>query len=113
MLTIEVLKEYGANVQEGLTRCVNNEQFYLKLVGKALADTNYERLLAAVEKKDLDDAFEAAHALKGAWSNLALTPLSQPVSEMTDLLRNRTDMDYSPYIETIKEKKEELEKLME
>jgi hypothetical protein len=38
MITIEGLKEYGANVEEGLTRCMNNEAFYLKLVGKMVND---------------------------------------------------------------------------
>ena len=38
MLTIETLKEFGADVNEGLNRCMNNESFYLMLIGKALAD---------------------------------------------------------------------------
>ena len=32
MLTIDALKEYGANVDEGLGRCMGNEALYLKLV---------------------------------------------------------------------------------
>ena len=35
MLTIEKLKAYGANVDEGLSRCMNNETFYLRLVNMA------------------------------------------------------------------------------
>ncbi len=38
MLTIEKLRAYGADVDEGLARCMNMEDFYIGLVRKALAD---------------------------------------------------------------------------
>lgn len=95
MLTLDALKEYGANVDEGLVRCMNNEGFYLKLVGMTLDDKNLTGLREALDAKDLDRAFECAHAVKGVAANLALTPLLEPVSEMTELLRSRTDTDYS------------------
>lgn len=112
MLTVENLRSYGANVEEGIKRCVNNEEFYLDMVGKALSDPTFDKLVSAIGDKNLDDAFEIAHALKGVLSNLALTPLAEPVSEMVELLRNRTDTDYGPYIAKIKEKKDELVKLI-
>lgn len=102
MLTIEALKELGVNTQEGLARCMNNEAFYLRLVGMGLKDGGFDKLEEAVAAGDLDAGFEAAHALKGVLGNLALTPLYTPVSEMTELLRARTQADYAPYIEKIK-----------
>ena len=47
---------------------------------------------------DLDAAFETAHALKGMYANLSLSPLTKPVSEITELLRGRTETDYSPLL---------------
>ena len=79
MAKLEDLRSFGANVDEGLNRCVNNEEFYLKMVKKAADDTSYEDLAKAIKEKDLDQAFEIAHALKGVLSNLALTPMSEPV----------------------------------
>ena len=32
MLTIDDLRQYGANVQEGMERCMNDESFYLMMV---------------------------------------------------------------------------------
>jgi len=90
MLKIEDLRAYGANVEEGLTRCFNNEAFYLKLVGMGLADANFDRLKDAVAAQDTQAAFEAAHALKGSIGNLALTPIYRPVCELTELLRGKT-----------------------
>lgn len=102
MLTIETLKEFGADVNEGLNRCMNNESFYLMLIGKALADNRLEQLEEQLSNKDLDGAFESAHALKGMYANLSLTPLSKPIIEMTELLRSRTEMDYSSLLDKVK-----------
>jgi HPt (histidine-containing phosphotransfer) domain-containing protein len=102
MLTIETLKEFGADVNEGLNRCMNNESFYLMLIGKALADNRLEQLEEQLINKDLDGAFESAHALKGMYANLSLTPLSKPIIEMTELLRSRTEMDYSSLLDEVK-----------
>ena len=95
MLTIEQLKQYGADTQAGLKRCMNNEAFYLRLVTMALQDANFGKLAAAVEADDRKSAFEAVHALKGVTGNLALTPLYKACSEMTELLRTDKDADYS------------------
>jgi len=64
------------------------EEFYLKLVGMMYDDSKFEELEAAAEAGDTKGAFEAAHALKGSLGNLALTPLVEPVSEMTERFRN-------------------------
>ena len=112
MITIEALREYGAAVDEGLARCMNNEGFYLKLVEKVLKDKGFEELDAAVAANDPDAAFEAAHKLKGVLANLALTPICTPVNEMVELLRSRTQADYTQYIKQINEKKGILEAMI-
>ena len=101
MLTIEKLREWGANVDEALVRCLNNETFYLTLVNKAMNDSGFDKLKEACESGDLDQAFDAAHSLKGVTANLALTPILQPVVKITELLRARTAMDYKPLVEEI------------
>lgn len=108
MITVEQLKNFGANTEEGLGRCMNNEAFYLRLVGMGLDDKGFDELKEAIEAKDLDRAFEKAHALKGVLGNLSLTPLYQPCSEMTELLRARTDTDYAPLLSELLTKRDEL-----
>jgi len=103
MITIEALKEYGADTQEGLTRCMNNEEFYIMLVNKALEDNRLGQLEQQINNGDLEAAFETAHALKGVYSNLSLDPLTKPISEITELLRVRSDADYSSLIADAKE----------
>lgn len=88
MLTIDKLQQFGADTQEGLGRCMNNEGLYLKLVGMILGDAGFGKLKDALTAGDLQAAFEAAHALKGVLGNLSLTPLYKPASDLTELLRN-------------------------
>lgn len=111
MVTIEQLKAFGVNTEEGLARCLNQEAFYLNMVKKSLATDNFDKLKAALDANDLDAAFELAHGLKGMVGNLSLTPLYEPISEMTENLRARKEMDYKPYIDTVMEKKAALDKL--
>ena len=108
MLSIQALKDLGVNTQEGMTRCLNNEQFYFRLINKAMADPGFDKLKDALEAGDLDTAFELAHALKGVTGNLALTPLFNPLSEMTEMLRTRTAADYTPLVTAMVDAKEAL-----
>ena len=112
-MTIQDLKDFGANTDEGLARCINNEDFYFRMIRMAVADGGYAKLSDAIEKKDLDAAFEAAHGLKGILGNLALKPLFDPTSEMTELLRARKDIDYSPYMDELMNQYEKLKKICE
>ena len=107
-MTLDDLKAYGANVEEGLGRCMNNEGFYLRLVEMAKNEPGFDKLEQAVATGDLRAGFEAAHALKGVLGNLSLTPLFDPVNEITELLRAETQMDYTPLVTEIKQQKEKL-----
>lgn len=92
MLTIKKLESFGANTGEGLARCFNKEDFYLRLVAMGLDDGNFDRLSRAVEDGDARAAFEACHALKGSMGNLALTPIYEPVCTLTERLRNAAEV---------------------
>lgn len=108
MLTIEKLNDFGANTEEGLGRCYGNEALYLRLVGMIPAEASFDKLQSAIESNDLDAAFEAAHALKGVLGNLSLTPMYQVSVEITELLRARTEMDYTPLLQELLTKRDTL-----
>ena len=92
MLTLDSLRAFGANVDEGMGRCINNEAFYLRMVNSGLNDPNFDKLDKAMEENDAKAAFEAVHALKGTTGNLALTPIYEPICEMTEKLRKQSVM---------------------
>ena len=100
-MTLGDLIAFGANVDEGLSRCMNNEAFYLRLVETLKGEKGFEMLQAAIDAGDLDAAFEAAHALKGVLGNLSITPLYEPVAEITELLRVKQDADYPALVDAI------------
>ena len=112
MLTTEKLKEFGADVEKALQRCGNNEALYLRLVGMCVNELLTSPLGEALKDGDLDRAFAAAHKLKGASGNLALTPISDPVCELTDLLRNKAPGDYGGLYDLIVLKTNELAEMM-
>ena len=112
-MTIEDLKAYGADTKEGLNRCMNNETFYIRLVKMIPGDPNFQKLYDAVEKGDLDAAFDAAHAIKGSTGNLSLNPIFNPISEITELLRAKTEADYSALVAEIRKSRDELARICE
>ena len=112
MLSIEKLKDYGADVKAGMERCMNSQDFYFRMIEMLLQEKSFDQLEDALNSNDLDRAFEAAHALKGVVGNLSLTPLYIDVVEITEYLRNRTSMDYTAFLNKILAEKEKLAKLV-
>ncbi len=113
MLTIDALRAFGADTAAGLGRCMNNESFYLRLVGMALSDGSFDRLSEAVAAGDGKAAFEAAHSLKGVLGNLSLTPLFEPASAITELLRTDSAADVTAPLEELRTQWQALKKLAE
>lgn len=113
MITVEKLNEFGADTVAGLGRCMNNENLYLRLVGLVINQPEFDSLKQSVEAGDLERGFEAAHALKGVLGNLALTPIYDKVCEITELLRNSTQTDYSTLLQQITELRAKLAALTE
>ena len=108
MLSIEKLDKFGANSKEGLERCLNREDFYFKLIDKAVSDNSYINLKAEIENKNYSEAFKIAHSLKGVLGNLSLTPLYDIAYKLTEHLRNTDDIDYSSLINELLNKRNEL-----
>lgn len=95
-ITMDKLRELGANVDEGLERCMGMEDFYLEMIELGLGDERFDTLGSVLSEKDYDEAFEQVHALKGVIGNLSLAPLYQTICELTEHLRAKEDMDYIP-----------------
>ena len=105
MITIDNLRTFGADVAEGVRRCLDDEEFYIDLVKSTIPDERLTELEQYLAAKDFDKAFEVAHALKGMYGNISLIPIYKPISEMTELLREKKDVDYSAFLNEAKEQK--------
>lgn len=102
-MTIDSLRSFGADVDDGLERCMGMEDFYLEMIELGLSDERFDNLGRVLKDNNLEEAFEMAHALKGVIGNLALTPLYDTLCEVTEHLRKKDDMDYTPAYEKLME----------
>ncbi len=108
MLTVDTLTAYGADVKTGLRRCANKEVLYFRLIKTVPGNKGFEKLPEAIAAGNYEAAFEAAHGLKGITSNLSLDSLSGPLTQITEHLRSRDEMDYQPLLKEIEKKRAEL-----
>lgn len=76
----------GGNYEEVLAR-LRTEERILKFVGLFLKDDSFANLSKALEQNNLQEAFRAAHTLKGVCSNLGFTRLHLSSHALTELLR--------------------------
>lgn len=81
------LSAYGIDLADAMKRMDDDEALYKRLAFKYLNNTNYVDLVAAMEVKDYDDAYHAAHTLKGVSGNLSLAKLYQVASAASDALK--------------------------
>ena len=77
----------GGNYEQALER-LRSERLVQKYVLRFLEEKSYEELLAAMEAKDAEAAFRAAHTLKGICLNLSFDALLASSSEMSEALRH-------------------------
>lgn len=74
--------------EEVLSR-LYSEALVKKFVGKFLADQSFQQLEGSLNAEDYDEAFRAAHTLKGVAQNLSFTKLYRSSHEITEALRTK------------------------
>ena len=84
---LDVLEDWGCDIEEGLTRLGGDEDFYETLLSGFVQENSMGMLTEAMEAGDYRRAFEAAHGLKGDAGNLSLTPLYEAVCLLVEDLR--------------------------
>lgn len=101
MTLSECYRRVGGNYQE-VTDRLGNEILVERFLMKFLQDPSYVQLSAALEEKDVQNAFRAVHTLKGVCLNLGLTDLFEVSSALTEKLRGMDMLGYEPYYEEVK-----------
>lgn len=109
------LKEFytaiGGDYFDVLER-LRNEQLIRKFVLKFSDDKNFEILCKSLNEGDKEEAFRAAHTIKGVCQNLSFTRLEESSSMITEALRggdlagalallNRLREDYKTIVSAI------------
>lgn len=87
MMTVkECYAKIGGNYEDVLRR-LSDEARIERFLGKFLQDRSYPDLLLSIEQENVQEAFRAAHSLKGICLNLGLSALAQSSSQLTEALR--------------------------
>lgn len=76
-----------SNYEEVLGRFAGNKMLVEKFARKFIDDPSYQMLTETLEKQDYEEAFRAAHTLKGVCANLGFTQLFKVSSDLTEELR--------------------------
>lgn len=80
-----------------------NDVFIAKMLTKFMDNNIYEQMISAYENKDYRALFAASHSYKGVTGNLALTPLFELASTITEATRNSDDVNLDKEIQELKE----------
>lgn len=75
------------DVDGTLKRLSGDEKLYASLLGSFVHDNTMFDLDSAIKTKSWDDAFTAAHALKGLAGNMGFIPLFHSTGELVMIIR--------------------------
>jgi len=91
-----------ASYDDVLSR-LRSERMVQKFTLKFLDDPSYQLLVSSMEAENYEDAFRAAHTIKGVCQNLSFTHLTQSSSALTEALRFGVSPDAPALLEQVKE----------
>lgn len=91
MTVQECYAEMGADYNGVLSRLMKDERIQ-KFLLMFLNDPSYTLLCSSMKNENAEDAFRAAHTIKGVGQNLSLTPLYESASRLSDFLRGKSDI---------------------
>lgn len=108
----ECYVQMGSDYEEVFKRLKSNELIQ-KYALKFLDDQNFKKLSQSLKSNNVNEAFLAAHTLKGICANLGFSALFNSTSEITEMLRSgdisgallyfkTVESDYSLTVESLK-----------
>lgn len=73
--------------ETGLGRFMGKEALFVKFLMKFVDDKSFQNLKEQIENGECEEAFKAAHTLKGVAANLAFDELAKVAGDITEELR--------------------------
>ena len=92
----------GGDYDEAIGR-LRSERLVQKFVLKFLNDQSFELLCTSMESGNYEEAFRAAHTIKGVCQNLAFTALGKSSSALSEALRHGYTPEADGLAEQVKE----------
>lgn len=87
---------------EDVSARLRSDRLIQKFLLKYLDDPSFDQLCAAMAAKDREEAFRAAHTIKGVCQNLSFTRLLDSSSRLSDAPRHDWTPEAGPLAEQVK-----------
>ncbi len=91
----------GGNYDDAISR-LRSERLVTKFVVKFLDDDSCALLLRSMDEKNYEEAFRAAHTIKGVCQNLSFTNLYEVSNRLNEALRNGPTPEAPGLVEEVK-----------
>lgn len=103
MTVKEFYETVGGDYEDVMSRLRTDERV-VKFLNKVAADGSFALLEKSLGERNIEEAFRAAHTLKGICMNLSLTRLYRVAAELTEALRGRSEFgeDIIPMFDALK-----------
>ena len=95
------LIDLNVDLYGSIERFSGREDRYVKYLKRFGEDTNFEDMKNAVERGDVQAAFDACHTLKGLTGNLGFDGITDTVCEACEILRAGSLKGVKEKIETV------------
>ena len=89
MLLKECYDSFGGSYEDVKSR-IPSDAMIQKFVLKFLAEPSFDNLKVSLADEKYEEAFRAAHSLKGVCANLSFMKLCASSSELTEALRGKS-----------------------
>lgn len=109
---IEEINNLGCDTDEAMKRMLNDEEFYIECLNGIIEDENFDKLKSSIENHEIEDAFDAAHTLKGVLANLGLTNMYNIVYDVVESLRVGNDENLLPRVDEVNKMKSQLKEIL-
>ena len=103
MTVKECYEAFGGNYEEVVSRLRTDERI-ARFLQKVVDDGSYKLLIDSIATNNVDEAFRAAHTLKGVCGNLSITKFGESSTALCEYLRDKRVIDDSvmAMLETVK-----------
>lgn len=103
-MTIQECYEAMGGDYKGVMARLLKEERVVRFLEKFKNDSMIDPLETSLASKNYEDAFRAAHNLKGVCQNLGIIKLADSSSELCETLRNgEPTVDITPLLEAVRE----------
>lgn len=98
----ECYEMLGGDYEEVLSRLLKEERI-MKYAVKFLDDTSFTLLCDALKEDKTEEAFRAAHTLKGVCQNLGFDRLYESAGRLTEMLRDGKRRDVTALLQQVED----------